>query len=93
MGFIICERHGGNGIVLSCPHLSESISKYKFLNNFVKRVDLDKDDADGFEIEFIYYLCECCDKENEKTNIEEFPEYFIQPSCAKCFEELSNLAN
>ena len=90
MGFIICKRHGGNGIVLSYPHLSESICNYKSVNNIVKRVKLDTDDADGFELEFIYYLC---DKENEKTAIEEFPEYFIQPSCAKCFKKLSNLEN
>ena len=80
-------------MTLSCPHLSKSVWNYKSVNNFIKRVELDKESVDSFRLDWVYYLCESCNQENEKITIFEFPEYFIQPSCAKCFKELSNLEN
>ena len=92
MGIVDCKKHGTSGIVFTCPHLSESTWNFKTITDFVKRVEKDTVDTENnFQIEQVYCLCTNCDEQYKKTSFWEFPECFLQPVCAKCFEELSNL--
>jgi hypothetical protein len=75
MGLVICKHHGRSGIVLACSHLSESAWNYKPINCFVKRVETDMDEIDSFTFNWIYYLCESCDKQNEQTSFDKLPEH------------------
>ena len=92
MGLVVCKKHGTNGMVLTCSHLTELAWSYKPIFDFVKRVEKDTTDIDEkFKFDWVYCLCTNCDEQYKETNFYEFPQYFLQPACASCFRELSNL--
>jgi len=91
MGVVLCKKHGKSGQVLTCSHLSNLVWNFNQVTDFVKRVEESNNNNDKYSWDWIYVLCKTCDAEYKKTSIEEFPDYFLKPICAKCFIELSEL--
>ncbi len=79
------------GQALTCSHLSELVWNFREVSGFVKRVEERDNKDDKYSWDWIYVLCEVCDKEFKETTMGEFPDYFLKPICAKCFIELSSL--
>ena len=97
MGHILCEKHGGNGILICCNHLAEAINHTNKKHNISEiKVDILGDQSELFS----HFLCENCMKEHklDKNVIlgeEDFGNSNILPAdhpvCCKCFTEYSQL--
>lgn len=83
MGLVICEKHGGQGIILLCGHLYDQYCKTKKINSHYET----KKDEIGSTI----YLCEfCLQTHNLKDVVQlsiddlEIIGDELHPVCGKC---------
>jgi hypothetical protein len=87
MGRIICSKHGGTGIALTCSHISDAVSNKIRIN------------LCSINEEFLgaHWLCSDCLKiYKDNTHNDEFVEDFFgifQPVCSQCFREWKELHN
>jgi hypothetical protein len=93
VGFVICDKHGGNTIVLCCKHIAKSIKSKEYFRSIIKvSIDLMGDKTELLE----HYLCnECSNKyallNNSILGEDAFGNDDILPAnwpvCCICFEE------
>ena len=93
MGVVNCQKHGKAGIALSCPHIADSLYQFQKISNVVRILEKEKDYNNKFSHNEIHYLCKDCDEKYKDVDFSEYTNELLEPVCAKCFKELSNIEN